>query len=73
MTYSREDSRRYARENIDRICAEQGITVAITDPSLLATTAKFLRIGKDRLNAARVELPPRTRRRRNENVSNVRD
>lgn len=55
MPFTREDARRYAKENIARICAEQGITVAITDPALLARSAAILRIGKERYDAARVE------------------
>lgn len=55
MSYNREESRRYAKENIARICAEQGLTVAITDPELIARSAAMLRVGKERADAARIE------------------
>lgn len=55
MPFTREDARRYAEANIARICAEQGITVAITDPELLARSAAMLRVGKKRADAARIE------------------
>lgn len=55
MTFTRDDSRRYAKENIARICAEQGITVEIKDPSIIAVSASILRVGKDNLDAARIE------------------
>jgi hypothetical protein len=55
MPFTREDSRRWAKENIARICAEQGITVEIKDPVLLAKSASILRVGKERLDAARIK------------------
>lgn len=58
MTFTRDDSRRYAKENIARICAEQGITVEIKDPSIIAVSASILRVGKDNLDAARIKAVP---------------
>lgn len=55
MSYTREDARRYAQENIARICAEQGITVAITDPVLFERAVHGLSIGKQRADAARIK------------------
>lgn len=73
MPFTREDSRRYAEANIERICAEQGITVAITDPETIALTISLLRIGKQRHDALRVEEPPaRPARRKNTNPRQVR-
>jgi hypothetical protein len=55
MPFTREDARRHAKENIARICAEQGITVAVTDPELIARLASGLRVGKQRADAARIK------------------
>ncbi len=46
MAYTEEDARAYAKANIARICAEQGVTVKIQDPALVAYTVEMLRIGK---------------------------
>lgn len=53
--FSDADARAYVDANIERWCAEQGITVAITDPSLIAYATQMLRVGKERADAVRVE------------------
>lgn len=55
MPYTRDDARRYAKANIARICAEQGISIAIKDPELIAQLVSGLRLGKQRADAARVK------------------
>lgn len=55
MPFTDEDSRRWAKENIARICAEQGITVEIKDPVLLGRLADGLRVGKQRYDAVRIK------------------
>lgn len=71
MPFTREDSRRWVKENIARICAEQGITVEIKDPVLLAKSASILRVGKERLDAARIERLTSPRSGRDRNLSQV--
>lgn len=52
-----EHARRYAQANIDRICAEQGITVEITDAELVETTIRLLRSGKANNQPIGIEVP----------------
>lgn len=59
MSFTRQAAREYARNNIARICADQGTTVALTDPTLIAYTAEMLRVGKRQLHPVRVENLPR--------------
>lgn len=71
MPFTREDARRYAEENIERICAEQGITVEITDPEIIARSAAILRVGKQRSDAARIKGRAAHPNRVNKNGSDV--
>jgi len=71
MPFTAEDSRRWAKENIARICAEQGITVAITDPALIARSARILRVGKQRCEAARIKDAARLHAGSHEHVSDM--
>lgn len=60
---TRDEAKLYAKANIDRICAEQGVTVKILDPTLIAISINLLRIGKRNLDAIRLEVPPAAPRR----------
>lgn len=71
MPYTREDARRYAEENIARICAEQGITVEIKDPVLIAHIVSGLRVGKERYDAARIKVATPTGASRQPNLRKV--
>ncbi len=54
MSYTRDQAYADARRNIARICEEQGLTVRITDPALLAVAASILRSGKERYDRERL-------------------
>lgn len=61
----------YVDKVLERECAEQGITVAITDPVLIAQTNQLLRAGKANLDALGVEVRPAPTRRRRPKLLNV--
>lgn len=71
-TFTWDDAFAYAEANIARICTEQGITVRINDPSILAESARLLRIGKVHADAARVECPGAGYRWENDDRADVR-
>lgn len=58
-----EEAMAYVGPRIDDECRAQGITVAITDPALLALNVSILRTGKRNLDALRIEVPAAASRR----------
>ncbi len=61
----------YVGRVLEQECAEQGMTVAITDPVLIAQTNQLLRAGKANLDALGVEVRPAPTRRRRSNLQDV--
>lgn len=43
---TREQVKAYMRANIDRLCAEQGVSVEIKDPALIAVSIQLLTLGR---------------------------
>jgi hypothetical protein len=51
-----DDAFAYAGSVIEQRCAEQGITVGIQDPEMIARSVYLLRIGKRDRDAVRIEV-----------------
>lgn len=47
-----DEAMAYAAGVIDKECAEQGISVEITDPNQLAVAVRLMRIGRNNYNAS---------------------
>lgn len=50
-----EDACKHADKVIERVCAEQGITVRLADHAAVLSSANILRIGKKNADSIRVE------------------
>lgn len=53
-----EEAMKYAAGVIDNECADQGVSVGISDPNLLALSVHLMRIGQQNFNALRLEVAP---------------
>lgn len=53
-----EEAFAYADSVLEAECAQQGITVEITDPQIIATSVALLRTGKRNHHTLRIETRP---------------
>lgn len=53
---TREQAMAYMNANIGRLCAEQGISVEITDPELIALSVRLLSIGRRNEDSLRLKV-----------------